>query len=78
MKDMSFEKALEKLENIVGELEKGDIPLDATLKKYEEGVALARMCQKKLDSARQKIELLVKGEDGEFVKKDFEGDHDED
>ena len=77
MKEMSFEKALEKLENIVGELEKGDIPLDATLKKYEEGVALVRACQKKLDSARQKIDLLVRGKDGEFVKGDFEGAADE-
>jgi len=72
MKEISFEKAMEKLEKIVDELEAGDIPLDASLKKYEEGIKLARMCQEKLEKARQKIEVLTKGKDGKFTKKDFE------
>lgn len=71
MKDISFEKAMEKLEKIVDELEGGDIPLDTSLKKYEEGVNLARLCQEKLDKAKQKIELLMKNKEGKFVKKDF-------
>ncbi|MFH1552697.1 MAG: exodeoxyribonuclease VII small subunit [Candidatus Omnitrophota bacterium] len=72
MKDISFEKALEKLEKIVGELEAGELPLDTSLKKYEEGVKLARACQKKLDKAKEKIEVLIKKDDGRFVKEPFE------
>ncbi|MFC1644171.1 exodeoxyribonuclease VII small subunit [Candidatus Omnitrophota bacterium] len=72
MKDISFEKALEKLEKIVGELEAGELPLDTSLKKYEEGIKLARACQKKLDKAKEKIEVLVKKDDGRFVKEPFE------
>jgi exodeoxyribonuclease VII small subunit len=71
MKDMAFEKALQKLEKIVEELEAGDLSLDDSLKKYEEGIKLARMCQQKLDKAKQKIELLTKEEGGEFKKKTF-------
>lgn len=71
MKEMTFEKALEKLEEIVGELEAGDIPLDASMKKYEEGIKLARLCQEKLDKAKAKIETLLKEDDGEFRKKQF-------
>lgn len=71
MKDMTFEKALQKLEKLVGELEAGDLSLDDSLKKYEEGIKLARMCQQKLDKAKQKIELLIKEESGKFRKKAF-------
>ena len=76
MKDMTFEKALEKLEKLVNELEDGDIGLDASLKKYEEGVKLARMCHEKLDKAKQKIEVLSKSKDGKFKLKDFEDKED--
>lgn len=72
MKEVNFEKALEKLEKIVEELEDGDLSLDNSLKKYEEGVKLARMCQEKLDHARKKIETLVKKDNGEFEKKLFD------
>lgn len=72
MKDISFEKALERLEKIVEELETGDLSLDASLKKYEEGIKLAGACQKKLDKAREKIELLMKKDSGRFVKEPFE------
>lgn len=71
MKEVSFEKALEKLEKIVSELEDGDMALDSSLKKYEEGVKLARMCQEKLDKARKKIETLVKKENGTFGLEPF-------
>jgi exodeoxyribonuclease VII small subunit len=71
MKDMDFEKALEKLEKIVEDLEAGDLSLETSLKKYEEGIKLARACQQKLDKAKEKIELLVKKDDELFEKKDF-------
>ncbi|MBU0571696.1 MAG: exodeoxyribonuclease VII small subunit [Candidatus Omnitrophica bacterium] len=71
MKDISFEKAMEKLEKIVAELEGGDLSLDDSLKKYEEGVKLSKECRQKLDKAKQRIEVLKKNASGEFVKKDF-------
>ena len=78
MKDIPFEKALEKLEKIVDELEEGDMSLDTSLKKYEEGVKLAGLCHEKLDKAKQKIEQLSKSKGGKFTVKDFEGEEDTD
>lgn len=63
-KEIKFENALEKLEEIVRKLEGGDIPLDDSLKMFEEGVRLARFCGGKLDAAERKIEILMKNEDG--------------
>jgi exodeoxyribonuclease VII small subunit len=75
-KDVSFEKALEKLEKIVGELETGDLPLDSSLKKYEEGIKLARACQQELEKAKAKIETLVKKDGDLFEQKPFEEEED--
>ena len=72
MKDLTFEKALEKLEKIVAQLEEGDLALDDSLKKYEEGVKLGRACQEKLDKAKARIELLIKDKKGKFSSKEFE------
>ncbi len=72
MKDITFEKALEKLEKIVSELEAGDLPLDDSMKKYEDGIKMARLCQEKLDKAKARIETLMKDEGGRFVKKPFD------
>ena len=74
MKDMPFEKEMEKLEKIVSELEKGELTLDNSLKKYEEGIKLARSCQDKLEKARGKIELLMKKDGGKFTSKEFDED----
>lgn len=69
--DFDFERALEELEKIVADLEGGDMSLDGALVKYEKGVELAEKCQEKLDSARFKVEELLKREDGSFEKKPF-------
>ncbi len=74
MKEMTFEKAMEKLEKTVEELENGNLPLDELLKRYEEGVKLASFCQGKLNKAKARIEALVKNEDGLFEKTDFNGE----
>ncbi len=71
MAEIKFEKALEKLETIVDELETGDFPLDESLKKYEDGIKLASTCQKQLDKAKDKIETLIKNSDGSFEAKPF-------
>lgn len=56
---MDFEKKLTRLEEIVQKMEKGDIPLDQSLKLFEEGIGLTRDCQTQLSDAENKIRLLV-------------------
>ncbi|HEY3174684.1 MAG TPA: exodeoxyribonuclease VII small subunit [Candidatus Polarisedimenticolia bacterium] len=63
-KEMKFENALDKLEEIVKKLEEGEIPLDDSLRMFEEGVKLARFCGGKLDAAERRIEVLMKNEEG--------------
>ena len=72
MPEVKFEDALKKLENIVGELEKGDLSLDESLAKYEEGIKLSRACSKKLEMAKRKVELLIKSDSGKFQVKPFD------
>lgn len=66
-----FEKALQKLEKIVSDLESGDVSLEEALKKYEEGVRLSRECQSKLSQAEKKIEILTKSMSGDLVPEPF-------
>lgn len=54
MAEQSFEKALERLEKIVSELESGELSLDEALKRYEEGIRLVQACSKKLETAQKK------------------------
>lgn len=69
MAEIKFEEALKKLEKIVEDLEKGDFSLDDALKKYQEGLELSRLCSQRLESAKKKIDLLVKNKKGEFELK---------
>lgn len=59
----TFEQAIEKLEAIVEELEQGDLTLEETIKKFEEGMELSKFCTDKLNQAEQKLKKLVKTED---------------
>lgn len=70
--EMKFEEALKKLEKIVDDLEKGSLSLDEALARYEEGIKLSRLCGKKLEAAKKKVEILVKSEDGSLELKDFD------
>ena len=72
IEELKFEKALERLEKIVEELEAGDIPLEDALKKYEEGVRLSRLLNEKLSQAEKKIQILTKTLDGSWKREDFE------
>jgi len=72
MADMKFEEAIKKLEGIVEKLENGDLPLEDSLAKYEEGIRLSRICQKKLEVAKKKVEILIKGKDGKLSLESFE------
>jgi len=70
-----FEASLERLEEIVAELESGDLDLEVSLARFEEGVALSRRCADALGEARQRIDVLV-AENGELFERPFEGDDD--
>jgi exodeoxyribonuclease VII small subunit len=67
-----FEAALAELESIVARLEQGELPLEESLRQFERGVVLTRLCQKALSQAEQKIRVLAKGTDGEPREQDFE------
>ena len=62
---MKFEEAMEKLQEIVHHLEAGNLPLEESLQKFEEGIKLIDFCEKKLDEVEKKIQVLTK-EDGKF------------
>lgn len=66
-KEPAFEDAMNKLEDIVTSLEKGDVPLDRSLELFEEGVALVKLCSEKLETATKKVKMLT----GD-AEKDFE------
>jgi len=72
MAEMKFEEGLKKLERIVADLENGDLSLDESLEKYEEGIRLSKMCAKKLEVAKKKVEILLKSEDGSVELKPFD------
>ena len=67
-----FEDALNKLEKIVSKLEEGDIPLEESLKLFEEGIRLSRFCNQKLDEAEKKVEILLKDKDGMLKPRPFD------
>jgi len=59
-KKITFEEALNKLEGIAVELEEGNLSLDDALKKFDEGVKMAALCNEQLAEAQQKVDLLIK------------------
>jgi exodeoxyribonuclease VII small subunit len=67
-----FEEALSKLEEIVSKLEKGDIPLEESLKLFEEGIRLSRFCNQKLDEAEKRVAILLKDREGIFKPQPFD------
>ena len=70
-KTMTFEAAMERLEKILHTLENGGETLDATLKLYEEGVGLIRVCSECLENAEQSVKLLQMQSDGSVSVVDF-------
>jgi exodeoxyribonuclease VII small subunit len=67
-----FEAALAELEEIVARLELGELPLEESLRQFERGVVLTRICQKAHGDAERKIRVLAKGPDGEMREQEFE------
>jgi exodeoxyribonuclease VII small subunit len=71
MEYKDFENALKRLETIVTELEKGEIPLEQALQLFEEGIKISRFCGDKLDEADRKVQILIKNQKGQLVEEDF-------
>ena len=75
MAKKNFELSIEQLEKIVTELESGDLSLEDSIKKFEEGIKLSRLCSRMLDETEQKIMMLVKNDNGQVTEVPFhEGD----
>lgn len=68
---MNFEENMENLEKIVQDLEKGDLNLDDSIKKFEEGIELSKKCSEILEKAEKKITVLIKKDD-KIEEEDFE------
>ena len=71
MEENNFEKSMENLENIVTELEKGELNLDESVNKFEEGMKIAKQCNNILENAEKKITILLE-KNGDFEEKPFE------
>ena len=67
--DKNFESALEELEQVVEQLESGELSLEDSLSAFEKGVGLVRFCNQKLNEVEQKIEMLVKDKEGRMQLK---------
>ena len=70
-KEISFEEALERLNEIVKAMKQSDEPLDDSLKLFEEGVTLVKQCNDQIDQAEAKIKQLVRSSDGTLEEQDF-------
>lgn len=73
-KKVSFEEAMQRLEEIVSSMERGEVPLEESLKMFSEGTKLLKQCNTMLDKAEQQVTKLVKTGDGELAEVPFEVD----
>jgi len=71
----SFEESLKQLETVVESLEKGDLPLEESLRLFEEGMRLSAACKQELDAAEGKVQKLIKQRDGAFKTEPFPTDN---
>ena len=65
-KEMNFEEAMQELETITRELEKGDLSLDESVKKFEKGMEVSKKCNEILENAEKRITILLKQENEEY------------
>ena len=71
MTELKFEKAMQRLEQIVEDWEKGEMDIDKSLQNFEEGIKMSRLCSQKLSEAEKKIEKLTRNQKGELVAELF-------
>jgi exodeoxyribonuclease VII small subunit len=69
--NLSFEESMEGLEDIVNELEKGELSLDDMMKKFKKGMELSKHCSTLLEEAEKSITILLKDADGEMKEEEF-------
>ncbi len=67
----SFEESLKQLETIVAQLERGDLPLEDSIRLFEDGVRLSGLCKQELDTAEGKVQILLKQRDGSMKAETF-------
>lgn len=70
-KNQTFEENMQRLEQIVRAMERGDVPLDQSLKLFQEGTKLVESCGKLLDEAELQVKKIVTGDDGAPLEEDF-------
>ena len=70
--DKSFEEMMQDLEQIAKELESGNLSLDESVKKFEEGIELSKECSNILESSEKKISILVKNSDNQMTEEEFD------
>jgi exodeoxyribonuclease VII small subunit len=71
MAKKTFEQSMQQLEQIVAELESGELPLEQAIKKFEDGMELSRFCAQKLEETERRITQLVRDSSGRPVAKPF-------
>lgn len=71
-KAKTFEQSMERLEQIVRAMEKGDVPLEESMKLFQEGTELVRSCGKMLDEAQLQVKKIMSSSDGSPVEEDFQ------
>jgi len=71
MAKLTFEKSMKQLEQIVQELESGDLSLEKAITKFEEGIRLTKFCSEKLDETEKKITMLLRDQEGNISEKPF-------
>jgi exodeoxyribonuclease VII small subunit len=76
MAKQSFEKALKQLEDIVQELETGDLPLEKAVKRFEDGIKLSRFCSETLNETEKRIQILLQDSEGNISEAAFPGSDD--
>ena len=77
MAKKTIEQAIKQLEQIVQDLESGDLPLEKAMQRFEQGIGLSKQCSEMLDETEKKISILVQDADGAFIEKPFSGDEQE-
>jgi exodeoxyribonuclease VII small subunit len=70
----TLETAMQRVSEIVSSMESGDMPLEKLIEAYEEGTALVKMCQEKLDAAEKRIQIIARNARGEVSLEDFDAE----
>jgi len=77
MAKKTFEQAMKQLEQIVQDLESGDMPLEKAIKTFEDGIQLSKFCSQKLDETEKRITILMQGSDGKLSEAPFSAHNDD-